>query len=211
MAIVRAVKTGNWSDTTVWNTGALPTSADDVYSNTFTVTIDTSPTVLSISNAAATGVTVGGVFLPNNGITLTCTGTGVNAAGTGGPTACFDSSLTAGQSCLLVANCTGNSFYAVRNNGAGTVNITGNLTAGGTSGTAGAAVQNNSTGTINITGNCTTGAGSGANAVLNSSSGTVNITGNSTGGSSLATSVVNGSTGTIAITGAIIGLVQLGR
>ena len=37
MAIVRAVKTGVWSDTTVWNTGSLPTSADDVYSNNFTV------------------------------------------------------------------------------------------------------------------------------------------------------------------------------
>lgn len=40
MATRFAVKTGVWSDTTVWNTGALPTSADTVYPNGFTVTID---------------------------------------------------------------------------------------------------------------------------------------------------------------------------
>ena len=40
MAFVRAVKSGNWSDPTVWHTNALPTSGDTVYSNNFTVTID---------------------------------------------------------------------------------------------------------------------------------------------------------------------------
>lgn len=40
MAAVRAVKSGNWSDPTVWNTGTVPTSGDTVYTNTFTVTID---------------------------------------------------------------------------------------------------------------------------------------------------------------------------
>jgi hypothetical protein len=40
MAAVRAVKSGNWSDPTVWSTGTVPTSGDTVYSNTFTVTID---------------------------------------------------------------------------------------------------------------------------------------------------------------------------
>jgi hypothetical protein len=62
MAIVYAVKTGNWSDTTVWNTGALPTSADDVYPNTFTVTINQNITVKSLDNRATTGVTAGGSF-----------------------------------------------------------------------------------------------------------------------------------------------------
>ena len=79
MANVFAVKSGNWSDTTVWNTGALPTSADDVYSNTFTVTIDTSPTVLSIRTTTATGVSAGGGFRFTNGTTVTCTGVGFQA------------------------------------------------------------------------------------------------------------------------------------
>jgi hypothetical protein len=62
MATVYAVKTGNWSDTTVWNTGALPTSADIVYSNNYIVTIDASPTVLALTNLSASGITQGGYF-----------------------------------------------------------------------------------------------------------------------------------------------------
>jgi hypothetical protein len=72
MAIVYAVKTGNWSDTTVWNTGALPTSADDVYPNTFTVTINQNINVISLRNGATTGVTGGGNFLATSGITVVC-------------------------------------------------------------------------------------------------------------------------------------------
>ena len=45
MANVYAVKSGNWSDTTVWNTSALPTSADDVYANNKSVNIDINPYV----------------------------------------------------------------------------------------------------------------------------------------------------------------------
>jgi hypothetical protein len=67
MADVRAVKNGNWSDTTVWNTGALPTTADDVYSNTFTVNVNTSFQVLSLRNTSGTGITAGGTFNFNSG------------------------------------------------------------------------------------------------------------------------------------------------
>ena len=164
MAIVRAVKSGNWSDTTVWNTGALPTSEDDVYSNTFTVTIDMSPTVLSISSNSATGVTAGGLFVPTNGITITCTGAGVTVDIASN--VCMTSSLTAGQSCTIVANVSNTNAsngWAVANNGAGTINIVGNVTTGrGTNFTSLHSVINNSTGIINITGNVTGGNISGA-------------------------------------------------
>lgn len=50
--VVVAVKSGNWSDPTVWNTGRLPESTDQVFANGFTVTIDQDVTVLSISNDA---------------------------------------------------------------------------------------------------------------------------------------------------------------
>ena len=73
MAIVYAVKNGNWSDSTVWNTGALPAAADDVYSNNFTVNINGSYTVSSINNGANTGVTAGGYFNALAGSNLTCT------------------------------------------------------------------------------------------------------------------------------------------
>ena len=72
MAVVYAVKTGNWSDTTVWNTGALPTSADDVYPNTFTVTINQNINVISLRNGATTGVTAGGQFSGQSGFTYVC-------------------------------------------------------------------------------------------------------------------------------------------
>ena len=72
MAIVYAVKTGNWSDTTVWNTGALPTSADDVYSNNFTVTVNQNINVISLRNGATIGVNAGGQFTGVAGITDVC-------------------------------------------------------------------------------------------------------------------------------------------
>lgn len=62
MAIVKAVKSGSWSDPTLWNTGILPADVDDVYSNGYTVEIDQDVTVNSISNKSASGITGSGVF-----------------------------------------------------------------------------------------------------------------------------------------------------
>jgi len=201
MAIVRAVKSGNWSDTTVWNTGALPTSADDVYSNTFTVTIDVSPTVLSISNASATGVTAGGSFVPTNGITLTCTATtGVDAITVNWA---FDCNLGAGQSCTLVANRpvdTGRGASIIRNSALGTLNVIGNF--GGIANSA-AVIGNTGAGTVNITGNLTGGLSGGT--VVNSGGGTVNLTAAVTGGASGGPACLNSGAGAILnITGNVI-------
>lgn len=67
MANVWAIKSGDWSDTTVWNTGALPTSADDVYANNFNVNVNQNITVNSLRNTANTGITAGGTFTFNTG------------------------------------------------------------------------------------------------------------------------------------------------
>lgn len=67
MANVWAIKSGDWSDTTVWNTGALPTSADDVYANNFNVNVNQNITVNSLRNTGITGVTTGGTFTFNTG------------------------------------------------------------------------------------------------------------------------------------------------
>jgi hypothetical protein len=175
MAIVRAVKTGVWSDVTVWNTGALPTSSDDVYSNTFTVTIDVSPTVLSIQNRSTTGVTAGGGFITTNGITITCTGVGIFAS----TVSCVVSSLIAGQSCTIVSNLTGGSSSGACgaiNNGNGTLNVIGNTTGGSITSTSGASLV--SGGVLNVTGTCFGAPTFGdANGVDATSTGTVNITG----------------------------------
>jgi len=175
MAIVRAVKTGVWSDTTVWSTGALPTSSDDVYSNTWTVTINTSPTVLSISNAAATGVTVGGSFVPTNGMVLACTGAGL-MAGTSAAH-CLNSALALGQSCTIVANCTGGAGAGILHNGAGAIYLTGNVF--GPPFGAFVTVFNTGTGTVDITGDATSAA---SFALYNQSTGTIKLTGSLTGG-----------------------------
>lgn len=183
MANVYAVKSGNWSDPTVWNTGALPTSADNVYSNTFTVTIDMSPTVLSISNSPTTGVSLGGTFVINaNNITLT---SNVNAANQ----TCLTVSIASGYTANIVGNVSGgyqNTPPAVVFSGQGTLNITGNCAGGGGTSNSAYGVNNTSTGTVNITGNVSGGSNSNAplsHGVNNNSTGSVNITGTVTGGS----------------------------
>ena len=82
MALRYAVASGNWSDTATWNGGTLPTSADDVYSNNFTVTIDQNITVLSLRNTAGSPAVAGGKFVLTNGITVNATGTGLVAGST---------------------------------------------------------------------------------------------------------------------------------
>ena len=90
MAIVYAVKNGVWSDPTVWNTGSLPTSNDDVYPNGFIVDIDGTYTVGSIRNYADTNVNTGGYFRALNQSTLTCIGIpGVSGRGSVGELAVY--------------------------------------------------------------------------------------------------------------------------
>lgn len=75
MAIRYAVANGNWSNPATWNGGTLPTSADDVFSNNFIITIDQNITVLTLRNTTNTtpAITAGGSFLVNgNGLTITC-------------------------------------------------------------------------------------------------------------------------------------------
>jgi len=185
MANVRAIKSGNWSDPTTWNTGELPTAADDVFASTFTVTIDISPTVLSIRNSQPPGGGgPGGTYVPNNGITLTCTQAGVVT---------FQQlmMLSTGQSFTVVGNVTGGSgtnAVGIRNEGAGTINIVGNVTGG-------------SGGAVNTYG------------VANAGTGTVNITGNVSGGSApstLAAGAINLGMGTVNVTGTVYGSVDSG-
>lgn len=204
MAIVRAVKSGNWSDTTVWNTGALPTSADDVYSNTFTVTIDVSPTVLSIRNGSATGVTLGGGFVLSNGTTITASNGFVYGAGNSGTL--LSSTLSAGQSCSIVGSVSYSSTPApgsvVSHSGAGTINLTGNVS-GCVGGNNAIAVANSGSGVVNVTGFITAG-NSGSTAVLNSGAGTINLTGSSVGGlqsANSASAVGNSGAGLVNIIG----------
>lgn len=62
MAVRFAVKTGNWSDTTTWDSGALPVAGDTVYPNGFTVTLDQDINVDGLNN------NISNVYLPNMAI-----------------------------------------------------------------------------------------------------------------------------------------------
>lgn len=53
MPIRFAVATGNFNNPAIWDNGAVPTSADDLYANNFTVTINGSYTVQTIRNTSS--------------------------------------------------------------------------------------------------------------------------------------------------------------
>jgi hypothetical protein len=101
MAIVYAVATGNWSNTAIWNTGSLPTSADDVYSNTFTVTINQNITVKSLDNRATTGVTAGGSFTMGGSFNIVADT--INSGGTAN-FLLYTSPAGANATCVITAN-----------------------------------------------------------------------------------------------------------
>jgi len=48
-----AIANGNWSNTAIWDSNSLPTSADDVHANGFTVNIDQNINVLTLRNTAS--------------------------------------------------------------------------------------------------------------------------------------------------------------
>jgi hypothetical protein len=55
MANYFAIKSGNWDDTTVWDSGIIPTSADVVYTNGFTVTINSDLDVNQLRSGSNNG------------------------------------------------------------------------------------------------------------------------------------------------------------
>ena len=211
MALRYAVATGNWSNTATWDGGTLPTAADDVFSNNFTVTIDGTFTVLSIRNTlnvAAPVIAAGGQFRYANGGNLTCSAAQAIYVGSTTPTLemtlATPNTATFNGSVLTMTG--GTSYIAIRHSGTGTLNLNGNYNLDGI--VARTLILVNSTGTLNIVGNVTgnyivqfcvtlsmTGAGIlnitgdviGSNTgQVNSSTviaslGTINITGNTTG------------------------------
>jgi hypothetical protein len=192
MANVYAVKTGNWSDTTVWNTGALPTSADDVFSNTYTVTIDINASALTIGNISGTGITAGGGFVLNGGVTLTISSSSAYATrsnnGTGSVSYLITFAASSPASSTINGNIGGGTVTnnrGINHSGSGTLNINGNIVGPGNgSAEYGYAIVLSGSGTLNIVGNINGGISNyGAVALYLSGSGTANVTGSVTAGS----------------------------
>jgi len=198
MANVKAVASGNWSNTATWDGGVLPTVNDDVFSNTFTVTIDGTFTVLSIRNTAATGITAGGQFKFANGGNLTCTASNSIEVAGSTPTLLFD--LTSGNSGTfsgsIISLTAGISGSAISQTGTGTFNLTGNFDLNNGTTTrvifsiSGAGTINHVGNIVNSSSGTSGGAGTAAPIVITANC-TYNHTGNCTGGGT--NSLVSGS------------------
>jgi hypothetical protein len=211
MATRYAVATGNWSNTATWDGGTLPTTADDVFSNNFTVTIDGTFTVLSIrstSNASPV-IAAGGQFRFANGGNLTCTASqaiyvGVASVPTLEMTLATGNSAIFNGNVLTITNISA-AYIAIRHSGSGILNLNGNYSMDATASSR-SIVLVNSTGTLNIVGDISstlTGANANSSTILMTSSGVLNITGNVTAStnSAFSSSPINISSGTINITG----------
>lgn len=207
MAVRYAVATGNWSDTAIWNGGTLPTSADDVFSNNFTVTIDQDITVLSLRNTAQSPAVAGGGFVVSSSVTIILTGVSALVGVGNFHVLTWDGGLgvetNINANNIIVFN---SSFVALHITGAGVLNInsdishtlfnnpstvvlvSGNCTlnvvgsliaqAAGSSSSGGSIFRITSTATVNFTGDFQ-GTGFSPGFRINSTA-IVNITGNST-------------------------------
>ena len=183
MAIRKAVATGVWSNTAIWDGGTLPDVADTVHPNGFTVTIDQNVTVALISNAAGTGIVSGGVFIISGNRNVT---TNYNLA-TGHTLFTF-------QSVTGTATFTGTSpnnvmgvAFNIASSCTGTINLVGNVKAGANYSSGLLSYQNG--GYLNIVGNVTGGytggyGGSSIGAIITSTNTIITITGSVKGGAS---------------------------
>jgi len=151
MAVVYAVVNGNWGTGTTWNTGTVPTAADDVYLNNKAVTLDVDVTIANLYMIATTGVVVGGTLTSTTTRSLTCntiypysTSTTIYHAG------------LAGTTLTITANLVGSTFNSggtsgVLQLGAGNIIFNGNITM--TNGHPNAGAYLNGSGLFTLNGN----------------------------------------------------------
>jgi hypothetical protein len=62
MPNVWAISTGNWSTSSIWNTGAVPTASDAVWASGSTVTLNQDINVISLNTFASGTIGAGGSF-----------------------------------------------------------------------------------------------------------------------------------------------------
>lgn len=181
MATIRAAANGNWSAGATWIGGVVPTSADDVVANSFTVQIDGTYTVLSARNDTTGGATAGGTFAFTNNSSLTCTAPQAIYVGSTTPVLTF--ALASGNTATFNGNILtitwGNGYRAILQSNTGTLNCVGNYNLDGFNANTKCIIQSTAAGVLNILGNVTNTmiTGGHANATIISSGGaTINIT-----------------------------------
>ena len=213
-----AIKNGLWSDSATWSISAepspwnFPLSDDNAYTNTFTVTADSSTKVDTIRNSTlAPNILSGGSFWLANGVSLSA-----NMAATVTP---LISSFVSTNSEIIGINATTNSSVThiihtgtgnlllsgssfvfgtlnnnpfLRNIGTGNCKIIGNIS-GGTNNVNSSQIANVSSGRIEVVGNV-----QGVNyypVILNNSTGSIYLTGSSTGSTNTFGSGINNTGG----------------
>jgi hypothetical protein len=217
MALRYAVANGNWSNPATWDGGTLPTSADDVFANGFTVTINGTFTVITIrnSNNASPAIVTGGQFTFANGGNLTCTSLNAILPGsTTTPTLLFDlpSPNTATFTGTINSFSGGSNIQAIRYANSGTLNLIGNYATVNQNFNFTRVILVNGTGILNIIGNISSSvagapAGSTNNTIFCSTAATINITGNIQGSGATNTThqTISSNLATINVTGNITG------
>ena len=166
MATITATKTGNWSDTTVWDLARAPLDGDTVLAVTYTITFD-----VDVNQANTTLNATSGNFRYSSAGTRNVT---ANANVGNHSTTGLIQNTSTGTLNFTGAITGGNGSYAYGANNAssGTITIT---TCTGGNGFSAYGANNASSGTITIT-TCTGGSGGSAYGANNASSGTITIT-----------------------------------
>jgi hypothetical protein len=207
-----AIKNGLWSDSATWSISAepspwnFPLSADNAYTNTFTVTADSSTRVDTIRNSTlAPNILSGGSFVLANGVSLSA---GITSPVTN--TTLISSQVTT-QSSIIgptinTANLPSGSLVFIHS-GTGTLELSCGRFFYGTSSTFGQILLNTNNGKVILKGDVITGTGSG-NAIhyANLSGGNIDIIGNVLHSNNFnGGRLVNSGTGTLSITGDAVG------
>ena len=198
------ITSGNWSNAAIWSGSIIPTASDDVYANNQSVYIDTDITVTSLRSGTITGVTNGGIYYLNDGITATVTSLILPGNSTSTAMIFISSSNSATISCPNMAT-SGFSYTVIQLNNSANLTYTGSVNPprGGTL----AGIIHNSTGTLNIRGNVTVAQVNGSRGVIFQGGGTLNVIGNVIGGTAGVNHAILQQTigGTINITGNLTG------
>lgn len=190
MALITAKATGNWSAGSTWDSDpALPAAGDTVECAGYTVTIDQNVTVVQLQSSGA------GYFAVSAARTITAAVLSNTGHSGGGVVRCSHAAGTV----AIFGSVTAGPSRGVDLSGAGTLNITGNVTGGSAANAIGA--YNSSTGTLNITGNVTGGSATRSHGAANISTGTMTITGNATGGGGTLAAGAQCDNGTVTVTG----------
>lgn len=225
-----AITSGNWSSTSTWSGSIIPTASDDVYANTFNVTIDQNINVNSLSTSATTGVTAGGTFISTNGIIITASRAAYGLNGTGATTAIL--TITGSHTVYFTGSIQGSpssNIGAIRITNGGILYYTGSIIggAGGSNNAPGIYVI---VGTVNVLGTITGGgnAGGGGISLLTGSINSVGTIYGGTGGPGIVlagsgslnhigliyATTTNGvsstSTGNVIITGSVYAITAIG-